>query len=289
MTGRCAWIVWHRPLELDHLARHTDDSPEGCLPLFYGRSLSLCTCSDAAPNACSSSHAPGSKQCVPVPASSRRMCPPHVHGSRILQNRSMLTCQESSSKSPNSHQSILQLPGLPGWSSSNFPSHCPLRRCQDQRWSSGVNPQGLVQSQLQSPESFSLNLKDLDQAQLHRCKCRKGLSIRIANTVTKWVSYCEAGEKTECVFLKPNCISSRKGTVGGRTMAAPWHRLLSLPNAASFAASQFSYKTPELKTLCTPFRLRIDQARGLLGKNDWFSLFLLVFCYNQWQKVDISE
>lgn len=102
------------------------------------------------------------KRCVSVPASSRRRCPPHVRGSRSLQNRSVLMCQESSSKSPNPHHSILQLLGLPERSSSNFPPYCPLCRCQEQRWSSGVNPQGLVQSQLQSPESFSLNLKDSD-------------------------------------------------------------------------------------------------------------------------------
>lgn len=162
MTGRCAWIVWHKPLELDHLAGHTDDSPEGCLPLFYGRSLSLCTCSDAAPNGCSSSHAPGSKtvcSCV------------------CLQQKdvsSSCTWQPHLTEPLNAHVPREQLqvskltpvnPAAPRTSrvsSSNFPSHCPLRRCQDQRWSSGVNPQGLVQSQLQSPESFSLNLKDLD-------------------------------------------------------------------------------------------------------------------------------
>lgn len=49
------------------------------------------------------------------------------------------------------------------------------------------------------------------------------------------------------MFLKPTCISSRKGTAGGRTMAAPWHRLLSLPNLPplqllNFATRRLNYR-----------------------------------------------
>lgn len=82
-----------------------------CRSLFHGRSLPPCTCSDTATNGCPSSCAQGSKSstCISVSTSSRRTCPPRICGSRILQNRSMLMCQErrsqeSNSESPNPHQ-----------------------------------------------------------------------------------------------------------------------------------------------------------------------------------------
>ena len=128
--GELASAGWHKPQELDQLARRADDNPEGPLFTVSWQVLLLRACSGAATNGCPSSHAQGGRTgtCNPMSASSRRACPPYIHGSHILQNRSMFVCrwrssQESNSKSPDPRRLS---PAAPRMSRAEQPWPAPL-------------------------------------------------------------------------------------------------------------------------------------------------------------------